>query len=165
MFPFSCVFINFTGSSAFYVILAQFVMYSFDLPFFFRPLGYISFFLAIFPHTVHLLKMSLSLDDDDDDDDNNNENNNTFYLHEIIIIILRWAGHVARMEEGRSAFKVLTDKPTRKRPLGKPKRRWEDIIRMDLEEIGTNAGNWVDSSQDRKYWRALVNAVLNLRVL
>ena len=48
---------------------------------------------------------------------------------------LRWAGHVARMEEGRSSFKILTDKPTGKRPLGRPRRRWEDNIRMDLEEI------------------------------
>ena len=73
---------------------------------------------------------------------------------------LRWAGHVARMEEGRSAFKILTGKPTGKRPLG----RQEDNIRMDLEEIGINAGNWVDSAQDRNYWRALANAALDLRV-
>ena len=77
---------------------------------------------------------------------------------------LRWAGHVARMEESRSAFNILTGKPTRKRPLGRPRRRWEDNIRIDLEEIGINAGNWVDSAQDRDYWRALVNAALNLRV-
>ena len=73
---------------------------------------------------------------------------------------LRWAGHVARVEEGRSAFKILTGKPTGKRP----RHNWEDNIRMDLEEIGINAGNWVDSAQDRNYWRALVNAALNLRV-
>ena len=78
--------------------------------------------------------------------------------------ILRLAGHVARMEEGRSAFKMLTGKPTGKRPLGRPRRRWEDNIRMDLEEIGINARNWVDSAQDRDYWRAYVNAPLNLRV-
>ena len=77
---------------------------------------------------------------------------------------LRWAGHAARMDEGRSAFKILTGKPTGKRPLGRPRRRWENNIRMDLEEIGINAGNWVDSAQNRDYWRALVNAVLNLRV-
>ena len=75
-----------------------------------------------------------------------------------------WAGHVARMEEGKSAFKILTDKSTGKRPLGRPRRRWEDNIRMDLEEIGINAGNWFDSSQDRNYWKALLNAALNLRV-
>jgi hypothetical protein len=77
---------------------------------------------------------------------------------------LRWAGHVARMEEGRSAFKILTGKPTGKRPLGRPRRRREDNIRKDLEEIGINAGNWVDSAKDRDYWRALVNAAVNLRV-
>ena len=77
---------------------------------------------------------------------------------------LRWAGHVARMEEGRSAFKILTGKPIGKRHLGTPKRRWEDNIRMDLEEIGINAWNWVDSAQDRNYWRALVNATSSLRV-
>ena len=67
------------------------------------------------------------------------------------------------MEEGKSAFKIITGKPT-KRPLGRPRRRWEDNIKMDLEEIGINAGNWVDLAQDRNYWRALVNAALNLRV-
>ena len=74
---------------------------------------------------------------------------------------MRSAGHEARMEEGRSAFKISTGKPTGKRPLGRPRCRWEDDIRMDLEEIGINA---VDSTQDRNYWRALVNAALNLRV-
>ena len=77
---------------------------------------------------------------------------------------LRWAGHVARIEEGRIAFKIVTGKPTGRRPLGRPRRRWEDNIRIDLEEISINAGNWIDSAQDRDYWRALVNAVLNLRV-
>ena len=59
---------------------------------------------------------------------------------------------------------MLTGKPIGKRPLGRPRRRWEDNIRMDLEGIGINAGKWVDSAQDRDYWRALVNAALNLRV-
>ena len=63
-----------------------------------------------------------------------------------------------------SAFKILTSKPIGKRPSGRPRRRWEDNIRMDLEEIGINAGNLVDSAQDRNYWRVLVNAALNLRV-
>ena len=54
---------------------------------------------------------------------------------------LRWTGHVARKEKGRSVFKILTGKPRGKRPLGRPRRRWEDNIRMDLEEIGINAGN------------------------
>ena len=61
-------------------------------------------------------------------------------------------------------FMVSIAKPTGNRPLGRPRRRWEDNIRMDLEEIGINAGNWVDLAQDRNYWRALVNAALNLRV-
>ena len=68
------------------------------------------------------------------------------------------------MEEGRSAFKIVTGKPTGKRPLGRPRHRWENNIRMDLEEICVSAGNLVDSAQDRNYWRALVNAALNLRV-
>ena len=77
---------------------------------------------------------------------------------------LRWAGQVTRKEEGRRASKILIGKPTGKRPLGRPRRRWEDNIRMDLEEIGISAGNWIDSAQDRNYWRALVNAASNLRV-
>ena len=67
---------------------------------------------------------------------------------------------MGRMEEGMSAFKILTGN----RPLGRPRRRREDNIRMDLEEIGIMAGNWVDSAQDMNYWRALVNAALNLWV-
>ena len=60
------------------------------------------------------------------------------------------------MEEGRSAYKILTGKPIGKRPLGRPRHRWEDNIRMDLEEIGINEGNWADSDQDRDYWGTLV---------
>ena len=72
-------------------------------------------------------------------------------------IRLRWAGHVVRMEEGRSAFKMLTGTPVRKRHLGRPRPRpREDNIRMNLtsKEIGTNTRNWVDSAQDMDYWRA-----------
>ena len=72
--------------------------------------------------------------------------------------------HVAKMKEGRSAFKILTGAPAGKRPLGKPRRRWEDIMRMDLEEIGIDAGNWVDWAQDRDYWKVFVKAALNPRV-
>jgi hypothetical protein len=68
------------------------------------------------------------------------------------------------MEEDRSAFEILKGEPTGKRPLGRLRHRWEDNIRMDLEEIGINAGNWVDSAQDMDCLRALVNAALNLRV-
>ena len=60
--------------------------------------------------------------------------------------------------------KILTGKPTGKRPLGRPRRRWEDCIIMDLKEIGINTRNWVDSAQDRDYWRALENSTMNLRV-
>ena len=73
---------------------------------------------------------------------------------------LRWAGHVARMEEDRSAFNILTGKPTGKGPLGRPRRRWEGNIRIGLKEIGINTRNWMDSAQDRDYWRALVNAAI-----
>ena len=75
----------------------------------------------------------------------------------------RLAGHVARMEEGRSAIKILTGKPTGNRPLGRPMRRWEDNIRMDLEEIGISAGNWVHSAQDRNCWRTHVNTSLGIQ--
>ena len=68
---------------------------------------------------------------------------------------LRWAGHVARMEEGRSAFKILTGKPTGKSPLGRPRGGWEDSIRMDLKGIGTNTRNWVDSPQYRDIGQCL----------
>ena len=68
------------------------------------------------------------------------------------------------MVEGWSVLKILTGKYTGNKPLGRPRRRWEDNIRMDLEEIGINAGTWVDSIQDRDYWRVFVNAALNLRV-
>jgi hypothetical protein len=66
--------------------------------------------------------------------------------------------------EARSAFNHFTGKPTGKRPLGRPGLKWEEHIRMDLKEIGMNTRNWVDSAQDRDYWRAHVNVALNLRV-
>ena len=88
-------------------------------------------------------------------DSHNEELHSLFRSPNILRVIksrrLRWAWHVARMEERRSAFKILTGKPTGKRPLGRPRRRWEDNIRIDLEEICINAGNWVDSAQDRNY--------------
>ena len=80
--------------------------------------------------------------------------------------ILRWVGHVARMEEGRIAFKIVTGKPTRKKNSGRRRCRFrcEDNIRMDLKEIGISTRNWVDSAKDRDYLRALMNAALNLQV-
>jgi hypothetical protein len=77
---------------------------------------------------------------------------------------LRWRGHIAGMEEGWSAFKVLTGTLAGKMPLERPRRRWEDNIRMDLKEVGIIMRSWVYSVQDMDNWRALVNPVLNLRV-
>ena len=68
------------------------------------------------------------------------------------------------MEEDRSDFKILKGTPAGKRPLGRPRHRWEDNIRMDFKEIGINTRNCVASAQDKDYWRALVNPALNLRV-
>ena len=77
---------------------------------------------------------------------------------------LRWAEHIVRMEENRDALKIVTDKPTRKRPLGRPIRRWEDNLKMDLKEMGINTRILVDSAQDRDYCRSLLNVSVNLRV-
>jgi hypothetical protein len=69
------------------------------------------------------------------------------------------------MEEGRSTFKILASNPIGKKPLGRPRRKYEDHIRMNPKEIGINTWNWVDLVQDRDYWRELVNVALNLKVL
>jgi hypothetical protein len=74
---------------------------------------------------------------------------------------MRWAGHVVRMEEGRGVHKV--GKPEGKRPLGRPRRRWEDNIKMDLQEVGGRFGDWMELAQDRDRWRALVSTVMNFR--
>ena len=68
------------------------------------------------------------------------------------------------MGEGRGVYRVLVGKPERKRPLGRPRRRWEDNIRMDLQEVGSGYENWIGLAQDRDRWRTLVSAVMNLRV-
>jgi hypothetical protein len=78
---------------------------------------------------------------------------------------MRWAGHVARMGEEIKLYKVLVGKPEGKRPLGRPKRRWEDGIRIDLRETGLGDVDWIRLAQDRHRWRAVVSAVMNLRVL
>jgi hypothetical protein len=77
---------------------------------------------------------------------------------------MRWAGHVARMGEKRNAYRILSGNPEGKRPLGRPRRRWVDNIKMDLREIGWDGVDWIDLAQDRDQWRALVKAVMNLRV-
>ena len=77
---------------------------------------------------------------------------------------LKWAGHVARMEEGRNAFKILKGTTAGKGLLGRSRRRWEDNFRMDFKEIGINTRNSGDLAQDTDYCRVIVNATLNLRV-
>ena len=76
---------------------------------------------------------------------------------------MRWAGHVARMEEGRGVHKVLVGKTDGKRSLGRPRLRWEDI-KMDLQEVGRGCGDWMELAQDRDRWRALVSTVMNFGV-
>jgi hypothetical protein len=77
---------------------------------------------------------------------------------------MRWVGHVARMGEKMNAYRTLVRKPEGKRPLGKTRHRWMDNINMDFREIGWDSVDWIDTTQDRDQWRALLNTVLNLRV-
>jgi len=77
---------------------------------------------------------------------------------------MRWAGYLARMGEERGVYRVLVGKPERKRTLGRPRRRWVDNIRMDLQKMGCGYMDWIGLLQDRDRWRTLVSAVMNLRV-
>ena len=77
---------------------------------------------------------------------------------------MRWAGHVARMGEEMGVYRVLVGKPEGKRPLGRPRRRWVDNIRMDLQEVGCGYTDWIGRAYDRDRWQTLVSAVMNLRV-
>jgi hypothetical protein len=77
---------------------------------------------------------------------------------------MRWAGHVARMGEKRNAYRLLVGKPEGKGPLGRPRRRWVDNMRMDLGEVGWGYVDWIGLAKDRNRWRALVNSILNFRV-
>jgi hypothetical protein len=77
---------------------------------------------------------------------------------------MRWLGYVARVGDRRVAYRVLVEKPDGKRPLGGPRLRWEDNIKMDLQEVEWGGMDWIDMVQDRDRWRALVSAVTNLRV-
>jgi hypothetical protein len=77
---------------------------------------------------------------------------------------MRGAGQVARLGEGRGVYRVSVGRPEGKRPLGRPRRRWEDNIKLDLREIEIDGANWIHLAQDRVHRRAFVNTVMNLRV-
>jgi hypothetical protein len=77
---------------------------------------------------------------------------------------MRWVGYVARLGEGRGVYRVLVVKPKGKRPLGRPRRIWENNIKADLQEVGCGGMDWIELAQDRDRWRAIVNPVINLRV-
>ena len=98
----------------------------------------------------------------------NKELSDLYSLPNIVRVVksrrMRWAGHVARMGEGRGVHRVLVGNREGKTPLGRPRRRWEDNIEMDLEEVGGGGGDWMELAQDRDSWRALVNKVMKFRV-
>jgi hypothetical protein len=98
----------------------------------------------------------------------NEELHNLYSSPSIIRIIksrrMRWAGHVARMGEKRNVCRLLAGKPELRRPLGRPRRRWKNNIKMDISEIRLSVVDWIGLAQDRYRWRALVNSVMNLRV-
>jgi len=96
-----------------------------------------------------------------------NEELNYLYCSPNIVRVIksrkmRWAGYVARMGK-RGVYRILVGKPEEKRPTGRPRRRWEDNIKMDLQEVGCACMDWIELAEDRVRWRALVNAVMNLR--
>ena len=101
-------------------------------------------------------------------EDYNEELNDLYCSPNIVRVIksrrIRWAGHVARMGEKRGVYRVLVGKPEGKRPLGRPRRRWEDNIRMDLQEVVCGGVDWIELAQERDRWRAIVNEVMDLRV-
>jgi hypothetical protein len=96
------------------------------------------------------------------------ELNDLYSLPNIVRVVklrrMRWAGHVARMGEDRGVYRVLVGKPEGKRPLGRPRHRWEDSVKMDLQEVGGGRGDWMELAQDRDRWRALAGTVRNFRV-
>jgi len=77
---------------------------------------------------------------------------------------MRWAGHVARMGAGRGVHRVMVGKPEGKSPLGRPRCRWGDNIKMDLQKVGGGCGDWMELAQDRERWRAVVSTVMSLPV-
>jgi hypothetical protein len=97
----------------------------------------------------------------------NEELNDLYSLPNVVRVVksrMRWAVHLARMGEERGVHRVLVGKPEGKRPLGRPRRRWEDNIKMDGEAVGGGRGDWMELAQDRDRWRAIVSTVKNLRV-
>ena len=98
----------------------------------------------------------------------NEELNDLYYSPHIVRLfnsrILRWTGHVARMGESRGVYKVLLGKLEGKRPHGRPRRRWEDNIKMDLQDVECEGMDWIELAQDSDRWWAVVNAAMNLRV-
>jgi hypothetical protein len=98
----------------------------------------------------------------------NDELQSPYSSQNIVTVIksrrMRWAGHVARMGEGRGVYRVLVGRSEGKRPLARPRRRWEDYIKMNLRDIGIDGANWIQLAQDRVRWRACVNTVMNLLV-
>jgi hypothetical protein len=96
------------------------------------------------------------------------ELNDLYSLPNIVRVVksrrMRWAGHVARMGEKRGVHRVLVGKPEGKRPLGRPRHRWQDNIKMNLQEVGGGCGDWMELAQDRDRWQALVSTLKNLRV-
>ena len=97
----------------------------------------------------------------------NEELNDLYFSSNVVWLIksrrMRWAGHVACIEEVRGVHRVLVGNPEGKRPLGRPGRRWEDNIKMDLQEVERGCGDWMELAQDRDRWRALVSTVMNFR--
>ena len=98
----------------------------------------------------------------------NEELNDLYSSPNIVRVIksrrMRWAGHVARMGVERGVYRVLVGKPEGRRPLGRPRRRWADNIKLDLQEVGCGYMDWIGLAQDRDRWRTLVSAVMNLRI-
>ena len=96
------------------------------------------------------------------------ELNDLYSLPNIVRVVksrrMRWPGHVARMGEDRGVHRMLVGKPEGKRPLGRPRRRWEDNIKMDLQEVEGGRADWMELAQDRDGWRSLVGTVRNFRV-
>jgi hypothetical protein len=95
----------------------------------------------------------------------NDELHSLYSSPNTVRVRMRWVGHVARMREGRSVYRVLVGRPEGKRPLGRSRCRWEDNIKMDLREIGIDRANWIRLAQDKVRWWVFVSTVMNLRVV